>query len=236
VSGTSISFGTEAVFNSADTEYIASTFDSSNNKVVIGFRDNGNSNYGTAVVGTVSGTDITFGSETVFNSGSTGEISGTFDAFNNKVVLAYRDIGNSNFGTAVVGTVSGTSISFGSETVFESAWTTTPSAVFNPDSKKVTICYQDHGNSDYGTVVVGTVSGSAITFTTPEVFSAGGTSYISSVYDTTNDKLLICYQDVSNSNYGTAIVMVPEFHHFLLPIFAIFGLVIISRKRRYHHG
>ena len=39
---------------------------------------------------------------------------------NQKIVIAYRDNGNSNYGTAVVGTVSGTSISFGTPVVFES--------------------------------------------------------------------------------------------------------------------
>ena len=36
------------------------------------------------------------------------KLSATFDSTNNKVVLAYRDDGNSSYGTAVVGTVSGT--------------------------------------------------------------------------------------------------------------------------------
>jgi hypothetical protein len=44
-----------------------------------------------------------------------------YDANAQKVVIAYRDGGNSNYGTAIVGTVSGTSISFGTPVVFESA-------------------------------------------------------------------------------------------------------------------
>ena len=47
--------------------------------------------------------------------------SATYDSTNNKVVIAYRDSGNNAYGTAIVGTVSGTSISFGSEVVFASA-------------------------------------------------------------------------------------------------------------------
>ena len=38
----------------------------------------------------------------------------------NKVVIAYGDSGNSFPGTAIVGTVSGTSITFGTPVVFES--------------------------------------------------------------------------------------------------------------------
>ena len=48
------------------TYNIASAFDSANNKVVIVYQDNGNSAYGTAIVGTVSGTSISFGSPVVF--------------------------------------------------------------------------------------------------------------------------------------------------------------------------
>ena len=53
------------------TRYTTSTYDSTNEKVVIAYRDQGNSNQGTAIVGTVSGTSISFGSEVVFNSGNT---------------------------------------------------------------------------------------------------------------------------------------------------------------------
>ena len=37
---------------------------------------------------------------------------------NGKVVIAYSDMDNSFYGTAIVGTVSGTSISFGTPVVF----------------------------------------------------------------------------------------------------------------------
>jgi hypothetical protein len=39
------------------------------NKVVIAYKNQGNSSYGTAIVGTVSGTSISFGTEVVFNAG-----------------------------------------------------------------------------------------------------------------------------------------------------------------------
>ena len=60
--------GTPAVFESATTEHISSTYDPNNQKVVVVYRDDANSAYGTAVVGTVSGTSISFGSPVVFLS------------------------------------------------------------------------------------------------------------------------------------------------------------------------
>jgi uncharacterized protein (UPF0248 family) len=151
VSGSSISFGTATVFESADTSDISAAYDSGNGKVVIAYADGGN---GTAIVGTVSSTSISFGSATVFESTSASKISATYDNTANKVFIAYRDVGNSNYGTAIVGTVSSTSISFGSATVFESAMTDNIFATYDSDSDKVVIAYQDGGNSDYGTSVV----------------------------------------------------------------------------------
>ena len=82
--------------------YYSATFDSSNNKVVIAYRDGVNSDYGTVIVGTVSGTSISFGSPAVFNSATTNFISATYDSTNNKVVIAYSDGGNSTHGTAIL--------------------------------------------------------------------------------------------------------------------------------------
>ena len=207
VSGTSISFGSEATFESATTYYISATFDSTNNKVVIAHRDGGNSNYGTAIVGTVSGTSISFGSAVVFESARTDRISTTFDSTNGKVVIAYADYGNSNYGTAIVGTVSGTGINFGSATVFESANTNSyMSAIFDSSSNKVVIAYQDGGNSSHGTAIVGTVSGTSISFGTPVVYESAEAGFTAATYDSTKEKVVIAYRDYGNSNYGTAIV------------------------------
>ena len=206
VSGTSISFGTPAIFKSAHTSDISITHDSTNGKVVISWRDQTNSTYGTAIVGTVSGTSISFGSSAVFESAQTSQISSTFDSTNGKVVIAYQDGWNSDYGTAVVGTVSGTSISFGTPVVFESARSVSIRPVYDPNSQKVVIAYRDDGNSYYGTAIVGTVSGTSISFGSPVVFNSSTSEYISATYDSTNNKVVIAYRDSSNSGYGKAVV------------------------------
>ena len=206
VSGTSITFGKPVIFEYGDVQHVYATYDSNSNKVVIAYRDNGNSSYGTAIVGTVSGTSISFGSATVFESAETDFISATFDSSNNKVVIAYRDVGNSNYGTAVVGTVSGTSISFGTAVVFESVRSDNISATFDSANNKVVIAYKDTGNSSYGTAIVGTVSGTSISFGTAVVFNSETTSYFSATFDSANNKVVIAYRDSGNSGAGTAIV------------------------------
>ena len=210
VSGTSISFGTAVVFESANSTYISATFDSLNNKIVIAYRDVGNSGYGTVIAGTVSDTSISFETSVVFESASSNYISATFDSLNNKIVIAYQDSGNANFGTAIVGTVSGTSISFGTAVVFESANSTYISATFDSLNNKIVIAYRDVGNSGYGTVIAGTVSDTSISFETSVVFESASSNYISATFDSLNNKIVIAYLDEGNSGYGTAIVFQPQ--------------------------
>ena len=198
------SVGSAAVFETAACEFKRATFDSLNNKVVIVYADEGNSGYGTAIVGTVSGTSISFGTAVIFYSGDTNEIAITFDTSNNKVVVAYQ--GSSSYGTAIAGTVSGTSISFGTKVVFEAATSTWISATFNSTSNNVIIAYQDGGNSGYGTVVSGAVSGTSISFGTPLVFEAASSYEITATYDSNSNKAIIAYNDGGNANYGTGIV------------------------------
>ena len=204
--GTPVVFETAQIGQGGLPQGVFSAFDSSNNKVVIAYRDFGNSNYGTAIVGTVSGTAISFGTPVVFESAETNYPSIAFDSNANKMVIAFQDAGNSNYGKAIVGTVSGTGISFGSASTFESATTSYISTTFDSNSNKAVIAYQDNGNSNYGTAVVATVSGTSISFGTPAVFESAQTLYIGTTFDSSNNKVVIAYRDLGNSNYGTAIV------------------------------
>jgi len=206
VSGTSISFGTPSVFESAYTEDPNAAFDSINNKVIIAYRDSGNSDFGTAVVATVSGTSISFGTPVVFETASSYTAKIAFDTNAQKAVIAYRDGGNSNYGTAIVGTVSGTSISFGTPSVFESVSVDSFSIAYDANAAKVVIAYQRYGSSQYGTATVGTVSGTGISFGTPVVFESAVTDNMSISYDSNAEKVIIAYKDNGNSGYGTAIV------------------------------
>ena len=199
--------GTSTTFQSvANADTIASVFDTSNNKVVIVYRDGGNSSYGTAVVGTVSGTSISFGTPVVFETSAVGMTTASFDSTSNKVVIAYRDDVNSNYGTAIVGTVSGTSISFGTAVVFESATTNYIACSYSPANNKTIISYRDGGNSNYGTSIVGTVSGTSISFGSAAVFEFAHAAYMSSTFDTSQNVVIVVYADIGNSFYGTAVV------------------------------
>jgi hypothetical protein len=205
VSGTSISFGTEVTYESAAVKYISATFDSDSNKVVIAYQDDAGSDYGTAVVGTVSGTAISYGTLVVFVADYTNYIAATFDSSNNKVVIGFQFGGGGNYGQAMVGTVSGTDISFGSKTTFESADSRYIAATFDTIQNKVVFAYRDEGNSDYGTLCTGTVSGTSISFDSAVVFESSGTEFCAATFDSSATKTVIAYRDDGNSGYGTAV-------------------------------
>jgi len=202
VPGSTITYGSEYVYNSAATGCNSvSTMDTSH--FVVAYRDIGNSDYGTAVIGTISGSTITYGSEYVFNSDPISYTS-VFALDYAHFVVAYRDEGNSLYGTAVIGTVSGSTITFGSEYVFNSAHSLSTS-VSALDAAHFVVAYRDNGNSYYGTAVIGSVSGSTITFGSEYVFNSAN-SFYNSVSALDAAHFVVAYSDEGNSDYGTAVI------------------------------
>ena len=211
-SNNTISFGTETVFESAAVNFTSIDFDSTNNKVLIVYRDDGNSKYGTAIVGTVSGTDISFGSPTVFESAQTDYITTRFDPDNSKFLIVYKDVGNSNYGTAIVATISGTSVSFGSPTVYRSGQVDFNSCIYDTNANKFLVTYRNFGASGDG--IVGTISGTSVSFGSATAFhSSGSTIYVNGTdqrygmsFDSTANKILIAYTAFISSSIGYVVV------------------------------
>ncbi|MFA6336440.1 MAG: hypothetical protein WCX23_00500 [Candidatus Paceibacterota bacterium] len=202
VSGTAISFGPEYVINSGKVSSVSVTALDDTHFVAV-YRDKGRYDYGTAIIGTFSNQNITFGDEYVFNSTSTFSNSvAVLDS--SHFVITYEDIGNSNYGTAIIGTVSGTEISFGSEYVFN-AGETLDNSLSVWDASHFVIAYTDNANGEYGTAVIGTVSGSAISFGDEYVFNAGAT-WDPSISFLSNNVFVLTYRDVDNGYCGTAVI------------------------------
>jgi len=205
VSGSSVTFGSPTTIASATVAQVRTLHDSVNNRIVVLYSDQSNSDYGKAAVGTVSDTSISFGSVVTFESASTQDIAAAYDSANGKVVAVFRDGNNSAYGTGIVGTVSGTSISFGTPVVFESASVDWLSAAYNTAAGKVIIVYQDKGNSDTGTYVEGTVSDTSISFDTPTIFpSEADAIYTSVTYDSDQYAAVVSFMNIDNASYGTA--------------------------------
>ena len=137
-----ISFGTDGTFGGGNpSAEISAAFDTTNNKVVVSFQDQGD-NRGKCAIGTVSGSSITFGSLVEFNGSSvTNGTTTTFDSNLSKIIVAWTDQSNSYAGTAISGTVSGTSITFGTS----STWATRGEqlgSTFDPTTNQAVIVYR----------------------------------------------------------------------------------------------
>lgn len=207
ISGTSISFGSPVDFLNSSITDSSVTFDSVTNQVIIAYIA---SNLGYSVVGSVSGTSISFGSAVLFNStNQTSQPSIVFNASANKVIISFRNVSN-GYGTATVGTVTGTSISFGTLVVFESANIQRVSSVFDTNSNQVITAYVDGGNADKGTLVVGAVSGTSISFESPVIFANSLTDHVFATFDSTSNQIVLSYKNTSNSGYGTSVIFKPE--------------------------
>ena len=196
--------GARSTFNSGSTTYPDMVYDEANQKIILSYRDDGNSGYSTAVVGTVSGTSISWGTPVIIRSSTS--VSGigpkiAYDSATEQVVIAYLI---SDIGYAKVGKVSGASISFGAEATFEAGNTANNSIAYDTANAKVVIAYRYNTApaTDDGYAVVGTVSGTSISFGSRVLFDSGTALYTSTVYDSNTGKIVISY----DSNGPKAIV------------------------------
>ena len=114
-----------------------------------------------------------------YNSGSTQIMGLVYDTANEKVVVFAGD-------KAYVGTVSGTSITWGTGVQY-SNYAEETRAQYDPVSGKIIIVYRDSGNNQYATMRIATVSGTTISFTSATVLYSNNSSEIQTVYDPDND-------------------------------------------------
>jgi hypothetical protein len=110
ISGTTLSSGTSAVIDAVSTTEASIVYDTVNNKHIIFYRDSSASDI-KAVVGTLSSGTITFGTATQVHSSIIFNLCATIDGSGKPVYAAAA----SNVLYSGVGTVSGTSISFGTQ-------------------------------------------------------------------------------------------------------------------------
>ena len=173
VGGASQSIGSAVKFNSGITYVPSSVYDANSFPLVVAYRDESNSDYITAVVGTVSGTSISFGSEVVVTSEVIVETAIAYDANAQKVVVFYERGSGAGELMSKVGTVSGTSISFGSATAVTSGSVITVNATYDANAQKVVVFYADNNNGNYPTARVGTISGTSISYGTAATAKSG---------------------------------------------------------------
>jgi len=203
-SDNSISWGTRVYFISGAAQYLSVCFDSANGKIVIAYQDQDVSNRAAAIVGTVSGTDISFGNPVALTSGETKWINIAYDTSASKVVVAYWTAGT-NVGKARVGTVSGTGISFGSEASTVSG-IVQGAVVYHAAAARIVTA----GNLDNNTAnsAVGVISGTNISFGSATAYGTANRmkKNHSLGYDSASEKVIVFYSDEGDSYDGKASV------------------------------
>jgi hypothetical protein len=199
VSGVTQVLGTVATVSTTNDDVTSSAYDSTNNRVVIAYKSNDNSGFGRAVVGTVSGTSISFGSPVVFASVNVGATSTVYDSTNNRIVIAYNNNANGN-GISIVGTVSGSSISFGSPVTFIANNIEQIQAVYDSTNSRVVIFYKNVSNSSRGSAIVGTVSGTSISFGSAVLITGGEVNSTAAAFNVVGSKVVVAFSVAALAN------------------------------------
>ena len=107
---------------------------------------------------------------------------------------------SSNAGKVIVGTVSGTSISFGTAATYSHQISSYSSLVYDSTYDKVVVAYKPTVNSGGATVNVGTVSGTSVSFGSSVFLESGQSDWVSSTFDSTNGKVVVAYKDTPASD------------------------------------
>ena len=155
-----------------------------------------------AIVGDPSSSSMNVGSPVNWGgSGGTEEYAGiSTTSDSSKVVVAARD----TIGIARVGTVSGTSISFGSKitlnsdggTDYPTQWNTIS---YDASTQKNLFTFRD-GSTGYLASRVGTLNGTSINFGTKKVHTSQGARNCDSMYQSSNQKTLVAYRNDTTAN------------------------------------
>lgn len=203
LSGSTPSFSSPVTFSS-NIAGVSAVYDSSANRVVAIWRD-GTSPFGVkSTVIRPSGATYAVESTNTITLGNALPFAVAFDSTNNRIAACYEDVGAGE-GRIAIGTVSGTSVSWGSPVAFATGGVNGDVGIaFDASQGKVIVAYSDAGSTNDGTVKVGTISGSSVTFGSGAVFDSGSITDCWCVYDSDEEHVVVLY---SNGSSGRSVVV-----------------------------
>ena len=177
VSSVSAGFGSLSQWSASPNYRPTTSVYCGNNKFVVFYTTTSSQLY--AIVGTISGTTITYGAEVSIGATLGNEdryyTAVHYDQVNDKVVFFYTNNSNSGYPTARVGSISGTTLTFGTAVVLNSSDAAWGLFVTHDTSVNKFVALYRQGSST-PKVRVGTVSGTAISFGTQ--LSIGSTDVV----------------------------------------------------------
>ena len=171
---------------------MSSAFDGTD-KIVIVYHEHANNIV--AYVGTIAnGTSLSWGSKVTVASSNKEIPDVCYDSNAGKFLVVWRNTASSNQGEAAVGTVSGTSISFGSTVVYDSGGVSRVNVRYDDNAQKSMVLYATASGGVKAAVA--TISGTSVSFGTALTIqnngdSAGGS--LSLVYDNNANKFVAVF-------------------------------------------
>lgn len=211
--GSTMSFGTPAEFDFSmapmPPEKLALAMDTNENKLVL-YYFNG-MEISRFHIGDInpSTDEITFG--TGIDIPVAMHQSMTFDPVSNKILLVWVDAFSQTTGNVSVGTVTGNSISFGSDNVFWSGGNILDCrSIYDTSQNQIIIRFNTlSGSGSTSQFVTGTVSGDSITFTDPFIWKNQQGSFSKIVFDSNSNKVVTVDQMYDPSSRACAHVYTP---------------------------
>ena len=201
-----VNTGSTATYENSTPYYNKAVYDTSNQKVVVVYSDTGDSSKGKVIVGTVSGSSITFGSPVNFQNVVIPSVDVAYDSDEGKIIFAYKSTGAGN-GQVMFGTVSGDSMTFQSASVFEADDLDQISVDYDSSVTRFLIAYRAKNHSNRGHCIVGRYNGGTPAFGTEVIFDSNSVTNIEVLYHPGVSKFIIGYADVgSGSNNGVCVV------------------------------
>ena len=199
-------------YYTGENAYSSMTYDTTNDRVVIIYRDDAAGGVPYCKAGTVSGTTISWGTSVQIVAAGCGPVDCTFDSNAGKVVFCYIDQNDSNKLKSLTGTVnsSNNSISLGTIATIDSSDCDNVSVEFCSTINKLLYAYREDDNNDRGFCRVAEVSGTDVSNIGSSVEFGNGNQVTSdnglvkAIWNPTDQKAIIFYSDYNNTERGAA--------------------------------
>ena len=201
VSGTTVTAGSILNVENTNAYYCRTSALSSTQAIMV---NNNSYQYGRAVVLTVSGTTVSAGA--IITTDTYASLYMDVAALTStKAIVVFRDGGNSLRGTARVLTISGTSVSAGASTTFNTLNASHINIAKLSSTKAIVVWQEADSAPTPGKTCVLTQSGTTVTAGTPVTHDTAATLDTSIAY-ISDDKVLVTYKDTTNTR-GVALVV-----------------------------
>ena len=204
-SGNSASFGSvgtvtnNAIGTGSFERHSDATYDDTANRVLFLFRSSSTANSTRCVAGSVSGTTVTWGTDTQLDGGANYALSIMYDSVSGKNLVVYGD--GSKLQSRVL-TLSGSTISTGSETTIASSFAAKGTDIyFNSATQQINVAGSNH-SGDLN-VYSGTISGTAWSSSGSSVgLYSGNAQNPHGAYNSNDGRGYVFYTDADASDNG----------------------------------